>query len=892
MRNALPTLDVRIFIVGLLCFFCTYSAHTQVIDTFFVTNTNSFGNGSFAQAIFDANQNPSPNADSVEIHFDIPGTGPHFIEVNEVEIASMGTSFDEYYTLYQNSVRIDGTTQEGYTPENPNIVIHRVEQLDTIGLFLRGDFNTITGLMFKNFEQCINSWNISNFNIFNNVFVRDSLFAEHIITAEGEVILQNSFEFPYGIALWVGSSSDAGNGIVSNNTVRGFHRGMHFNRGRNYLIQNNAVYENSRGITLRITKDAIIENNKIGTDFAEQVNTGNYICGIKLEGSLVGIDIRDNLFIGPNPDALLTTSGNSGILFDYGNNSTSVPPRDIYIYNNCFGLANCFDNNLVASDYENAQSYHYGLKIDIGHKINVGTERSNNANIPSLAGKNIFANTVTAIIAQAEVDSLLVYNNEFFCNDELLSFEDGVNQNNPDPPTIGNVGYNFSQNNMSISGMSEPNTIVQIFAYNPYLCNDSVPNPNVYLGTTLATTNGNWQLNLSANRYYKHFFASASQFNLNATSVFSDNYDYNICNGDDNICVWPGDAYNDGTVDHKDLLPIGLFYGVSGPPRINANINWLPHPAETWGNNTLADEAYADCDGNGTIDEADIDAIYENCGNTHIPSYSNLDYVQEGNVRVRALLPERIFDREIVNIPIVIESDAPVDLYGLAFSIILKAKDSSEYILPNIAIPDSTSTLDYPFVAYDNSVVGTLGNDLIEVNKVFVDSISNQKHARWDIAFSKIDQKNASIDGGTLVELNAVMCIMEIGPFGILVKDPEQKIEVIIEDIVMSSRDGVLYTGQGDTSRITMLAEALPPVACEDSNILFNPSNQTLKVYMYDSNTDKKSIKIYNLNGNAIYNQSVPLDQNQVDIPLSYFQSGIYVINVNGGECVMRWGKY
>jgi hypothetical protein len=94
------------------------------------------------------------------------------------------------------------------------------------------------------------------------------------------------------------------------------------------------------------------------------------------------------------------------------------------------------------------------------------------------------------------------------------------------------------------------------------------------------------------------------------------------------LVVWPGDADNSGAVDPAavaveatDLLPIGLCFGVSGPPRPgDFNISWNPQNATEFGFPPVAgdpcqdgaagpqftDPAFADGTGDGVVDARDI----------------------------------------------------------------------------------------------------------------------------------------------------------------------------------------------------------------------------------------------------------------------------------------------
>ncbi len=74
--------------------------------------------------------------------------------------------------------------------------------------------------------------------------------------------------------------------------------------------------------------------------------------------------------------------------------------------------------------------------------------------------------------------------------------------------------------------------------------------------------------------------------------------------------IYPGDSNNDKDVDARDLLPIGRFYRQLGSPRINASLNWSPQTLS--GAFLPIEAAYADCDGNGTVDSRDVLGIIQN----------------------------------------------------------------------------------------------------------------------------------------------------------------------------------------------------------------------------------------------------------------------------------------
>ncbi len=80
------------------------------------------------------------------------------------------------------------------------------------------------------------------------------------------------------------------------------------------------------------------------------------------------------------------------------------------------------------------------------------------------------------------------------------------------------------------------------------------------------------------------------------------------------ILVWPGDTNNDGLVNQVDVLPIGLYWNLTGSARPNASSFWVGQAVAPWG--TLA-ATYADANGNGRVDQADVLPIGLNWNQTH-----------------------------------------------------------------------------------------------------------------------------------------------------------------------------------------------------------------------------------------------------------------------------------
>ncbi len=88
--------------------------------------------------------------------------------------------------------------------------------------------------------------------------------------------------------------------------------------------------------------------------------------------------------------------------------------------------------------------------------------------------------------------------------------------------------------------------------------------------------------------------------------------------------VYPGDANDDGVVDERDILPLGLYWGNQGPDRSGApDLDWGMSPGHIAFGGERWDPfggAYADADGSGVVEANDICGITDNWSQTHTVS--------------------------------------------------------------------------------------------------------------------------------------------------------------------------------------------------------------------------------------------------------------------------------
>ena len=142
--------------------------------------------------------------------------------------------------------------------------------------------------------------------------------------------------------------------------------------------------------------------------------------------------------------------------------------------------------------------------------------------------------------------------------------------------------------------------------------------------------------------------------------------------------VWPGDVDNNGRVDNLDLLYIGIAQDVVGTPRATVDSVWTGYPFTPWGitfpDNNL-DYAYADCNGDGVVDEADFEVALFNFYRIHSPIAPPVFITgtigDDPTLFFEPVSGITIFEGDQVFIPIHLgtETQPVTDFYGISFTI-------------------------------------------------------------------------------------------------------------------------------------------------------------------------------------------------------------------------------
>ncbi len=176
--------------------------------------------------------------------------------------------------------------------------------------------------------------------------------------------------------------------------------------------------------------------------------------------------------------------------------------------------------------------------------------------------------------------------------------------------------------------------------------------------------------------YDSNLFNLCSQLTASTNGYISDGNNFNttwedFCTMTIGVCeisfVLPGDCNNDSIADGRDMLYWALAYGNIGPVRPNATTDWIPQPSSDWSDSVNGvNNKHQDANGDGIVDELDLDVIYANFGMTS----GNQPFVY--NQTNAMLVVDTIEADDIageVRIGIRIASDMPISTHGISAKI-------------------------------------------------------------------------------------------------------------------------------------------------------------------------------------------------------------------------------
>ncbi len=324
--------------------------------------------------------------------------------------------------------------------------------------------------------------------------------------------------------------------------------------------------------------------------------------------------------------------------------------------------------------------------------------------------------------------------------------------------------------------------------------------------------------------------------------------------------VYPGDLNCDLDVTMRDLLTLGSHYGKSGAARTNATDLWLGQECADWNDTTRYGKniKHIDADGNGLIDELDLEAIMLNYRRSYVTEL-RLGEEQNGvGIPLFFDVPAQVLTGDTVYIPVHLGTDIQIaeHVYGVSFSV-----EYDQYLadlLPDpVIIPTS-------FFAQPHELISSA-----RVNDI---------DGRLDVGMVRTDQIQKSGFGG-IVTLGFVMKEDIVGrmdanrtvEFNLRFSDVHA-IEADESPILISALTASFTIKQLESSSETTLNN-------DDLQIGPNPASSNIQIAT-PSDITIESIIISSIDGSQVYLAQDDINAAEILLPISELQNGLYLISV------------
>lgn len=278
-------------------------------------------------------------------------------------------------------------------------------------------------------------------------------------------------------------------------------------------------------------------------------------------------------------------------------------------------------------------------------------------------------------------------------------------------------------------------------------------------------------------------------------------------------CVWSGDANNDGKVDAKDFLSIGKYIGALGTPREAGGTTWIGESATDFGITAAhgKDIKYADCNGDGVINQDDFEVVKQNIGKYHtVQSSINIGSQSVPFYFTTEIEPVEDGDKYTFDFYIGDESYPVVDLSGISFALSLNSErlDSSSVALHEVE-----------------------GNFFTQYAPHYTGAVQPSK---GKVQISMIKTNALSSTGFGIV--TSMSCIIEDEAIGVrpVYRNAKDLLEVIVSDVSILDGNGNHFSLNGSARSYDLSKEE----EVESSLQIFpNPASDKIVIHNSNENT-------------------------------------------------------
>ena len=341
-----------------------------------------------------------------------------------------------------------------------------------------------------------------------------------------------------------------------------------------------------------------------------------------------------------------------------------------------------------------------------------------------------------------------------------------------------------------------------------------------------------------------------------------------VCNIAD--CVWPGDTNKDGEANFYDLLELGVGHGMTGPVRPNATNDWVGQIAPDWTQSTAGgiNFKHLDCDGNGIIDDNDLNPVDDN----YVAMSAANPTAEFGAPLIHLTFDEDTIyvDNAASNIEVVARlkigtTDYPAEnIYGLALY---------------LGYPEDLVFEDSVFFYYENNSFFGAPQDVLWMPSHQYDE-------------SQLDVGIARTDGtavGGFGEIGQGVFIINSDILDVRVGSGDVNFPVYINGVKMIDSLGNELPVNLSPEPATLVFSKSTTSSLDDSgaanaiSVYPNPTSES--VLLNTSYLEATDVEVFDNFGRSVLRQ--PLSNQQTELNMKGWNKGIYFIKVNSDNGVV-----
>jgi len=323
-------------------------------------------------------------------------------------------------------------------------------------------------------------------------------------------------------------------------------------------------------------------------------------------------------------------------------------------------------------------------------------------------------------------------------------------------------------------------------------------------------------------------------------------------------CVWPGDSNNDGIANMLDLLQLGRTIGEFGLARTNPTLEWFGQFANEWGKSTFGsnlDFKYADADGNGEVDEDDMDGLDDSYNLTHAVHPEINPFLKTYPISLVPITTGPYTNGDLVVFDLLLgqPNAEAINMYGITYS----------FGYNPLFVNDSSVDIDFD----ESSWIYTNNNSPV------LSMVKNlELQGRLDAGLTRTNGYSVSGQG----KVATVSFIID-DDVEVKAKDRFISLDISIDNIIGQDDNGNYFQLPSYKTQVIYDTGGFDDLTTNEDLILFpNPTNEFLSLHL-NGEQFMTDVKIYNITGQQMFAlDNLQWERAQLDV--SQYPQGMYIL--------------